>query len=196
MPTSATGSNRSDSGSTPVRRSAEHGFTPVRRSAEHGFTPVRRSAEHSFTPLRRSAEHGFTLVELMVVLVILGLMSAAVILAIPDPQGRVHDEAERFAARALAVRDDAIIEGRAKAIRIDAGGYRVEERARGSWQPATGRATRPVEWAQGTGVNAPSGRIGFDPVGSVAEPVTVELSRSGATARVVFPADGAVHVAR
>lgn len=141
-------------------------------------------------------DDGFTLVELMVVLVILGLMSAAVVLAMPDPKGRIHDEAERFAARSLAVRDNAIVDARAMAIRIDTQGYSVEQRTRGAWQAARGRASRPVSWTDGTGVVAPDGRVIFDAVGAVADPVTVELSRGGATARVVFPADGAVHVAR
>ena len=63
--------------------------------------------ESGFTFLRRSAESGFTLIELMVVMTIIGLTSAVVIFAIPDPRGRVIDEAERFAARTLAARDDA-----------------------------------------------------------------------------------------
>lgn len=38
-----------------------------------------------------SAERGFTLVELLVTLVILGLASAAVVLAMPDPRGELRD---------------------------------------------------------------------------------------------------------
>ena len=59
-----------------------------------------------------SNDQGFTLIELMVVIVIIALTSAAVIFAIPDPRGRVIDEAERFAARTLAARDDAIVQSR------------------------------------------------------------------------------------
>src|SRR3954464_6125538 len=40
---------------------------------------------------------GFTLVELMVVLVIIGLASAAVILTLPERGGSLFAEAERFA---------------------------------------------------------------------------------------------------
>jgi type II secretion system protein H len=137
-------------------------------------------------------EDGFTLVELMVVLVIIGLASAAVVMAIPDPRGRVRDEAERFAARAAAVRDDAIVQARTMRLRIDGNGYAAERFAHGRWQGAGSR----VEWTPGTGVTAPQPLIDFDATGTIASPTAVELSRDGAIVRVDFPGDGAVHVAR
>ncbi|MEP6785768.1 MAG: GspH/FimT family pseudopilin [Sphingomonadales bacterium] len=143
-----------------------------------------------------SRSAGFTLIELMVVLVIIGLASAAVVLAIPDPRGQVTDEAERFAARALAVRDDAIVQGRAMSIRIDGQGSAVERRIRGRWEPAGDRAFRPVAWVSGTGIVAPNSRVTFDSTGTVADPMTVELSRGGMTARVEIPGEGVVHVVR
>src|SRR3546814_18930223 len=51
----------------------------------------------------------FTLVELMVVVAIIGFVSAAVVLAMPDPRGRVIGDADRFAARVAAARDEAVI---------------------------------------------------------------------------------------
>ena len=48
----------------------------------------------------------------MVVLAIIGLVSGAVVLAMPDPRGRLRDDAERFAARARAAQDKAVIEAR------------------------------------------------------------------------------------
>jgi general secretion pathway protein H len=160
--------------------------------------PISAAGSNSsgFTHSRRSVEDGFTLVELMVVLVIIGLASAAVVLAIPDPRGAVTEEAERFAARALAVRDDAILQGRAMSIRIDGQGNAVERRIRGHWEPAGDRAFRPVTWVEGTGVVAASGRVTFDSTGTVTDPVTIALSRSGMTARVEIPGDGAAHVIR
>lgn len=137
-------------------------------------------------------DEGFTLVELMVVLVIIGLASAAVAMAIPDPRGRVRDEAERFAARAAAVRDDAIVQARTMRLRIDSSGYATERFAHGRWQGAGGH----VAWAPGTGVAAPQPLIDFDATGTVANPTTVELSRDGVVARVDFPGDGAIHVAK
>ena len=110
MPMSATGN----------RRSA--GFTAFRRSAEHGFMSFRRSAEHGFMSFKRSAEHGFTLVEMMVVLVIIGLASATVLLAMPDPRGDLRGDGERFAARAKAAQDSAIIEAREMALWVTGSG--------------------------------------------------------------------------
>src|SRR3546814_5608146 len=57
-------------------------------------------------------QSGFTLVELMVVVAIIGFVSAAVVLAMPDPRGRVIDDADRFAARVAAARDEAVITAR------------------------------------------------------------------------------------
>ncbi len=145
---------------------------------------------------KRRFETGFTLIELMVVLVLIGLASAAVVLAIPDPRGRVTDEAERFAVRARAVRDDAIVQGRTLAVHIDGNGYAVERRSQGRWQPVTNRLFMPVSWSAGTGVTSPTSRISFDSTGAVADPLTVELTRDGVAVRIDIPGDGAAHVAR
>ena len=53
--------------------------------------------------------NGFTLIELMVVLTIIGFISAAVVLAMPDPRGRVVEDADRFAARVAAARDESVV---------------------------------------------------------------------------------------
>src|SRR6185503_10002070 len=77
--------------------------------------------EHGMSRRRK----GFTLVELMVVIVIVGLAAAAVVLALPERGGSLHAEAERFAARAKAARDDAILDSRAASVAIGPCGYDV-----------------------------------------------------------------------
>lgn len=147
---------------------------------------------------RRARANGFTLIELMVVIVIIGLASAAVVLAIPDPGGRVHDEAERFAARALAVRDDAIIEGRSTRLVVDRMHYTAERRLRGRWQPYGNKGFGSVAFPDGvTAATGESGRVvvAFDATGGVAEPVVVDLTKGTTTVSVDIPANGAVRVA-
>jgi general secretion pathway protein H len=190
MPTSATGSKTA--GFTPLRRSAENGFTSLRRSAENGFTSLRRSAENGFTPLRRSAENGFTLVELMVVIAIMAVATAAVMFAIPDPRGRLIDDAEKFAARASAVRDDAILQSRDMRVLVTATGYQVERRRQGRWQSLTDKPFAPARWADGTGTSGATSIL-FDATGA-AVPATVTLARDDQRVAVTVSGNGAIRV--
>ena len=141
--------------------------------------------------MRMRAEHresGFTLVELMVVIVIIGLAASVVVLAMPDPDGGVAAEAERFAARAKAARDLAIVEARPAMLSVDGTGYQVSRRQRGEWRPGD-----RYEWQGGT--QAAGGATRFDSTG-LAQPATLILTRGGAEARVDIRGDGTVHVSR
>src|SRR5205085_3162206 len=115
---------------------------PEKNRDEPGST----SAE-TLRPLRkkRRKERGFTLIELMVVLVIIGLAAAAVMLALPEAGGSLAGEADRFAARARAARDTAILESRAVALQVGRGGYEVARRESGVW-----RTERHYDWVQQT----------------------------------------------
>ena len=141
---------------------------------------------------------GFTLVELMIVMTIVGLLSAAVVLAMPDPRGSVVAEAERFAARAKAVQELAVIDARATAVRVTGAGYGFDRRRRGEWQPL---AQEPfVDRAWGSEVEASVGgagamRIVFDSTG-MAEPAQLVLRRDGEQASVEVRQDGRIHVVR
>lgn len=137
---------------------------------------------------RRSAEYGFTLVEMMVVLVILGLAAAAVVLVMPEPGGSVPAEAERFAARAKAARDNAIVEARAAVIDVGPGGYVLSRRVDGEWREAA-----RYEWVRGTEVEG--GRTRFDTTG-LADPLYVTLRRGDVRAAVEIRSNGTVHVRR
>jgi general secretion pathway protein H len=135
--------------------------------------------------------NGFTLVELMVVIAILAVVTAAVILAIPDPRGRLIDEAESFAARAHAARDDAILQSRDMRLRVTPAGYSVERRRQGRWQALTDKPFAPARWSEDTGADA--AQIDFDATGG-AVPTTVILTRDGERVAVTVSGNGAIRV--
>ena len=142
---------------------------------------------------KRQRSSGFTLVELLVVLVIIGLASAVVVLAIPDPEGSLQTEAERFAARAKAARDLAIVQSRPALLRIEADGYSVARRSDGAWQEA-----ERYDWAEGTEVEASGGegsQSRFDSTG-LAQPLNVALRRRDRQVVIAIGEDGSVRVQR
>jgi general secretion pathway protein H len=155
-------------------------------------TGNRRGREDGSTPLGRTAEHGFTLIELMVVLVIVALATAAVVVALPSGSRGLRGEATAFAARAVAARNAAIVSGRPVRVVADAGGYRVEERRAGKWQPWAGKAGRQVAWESGTSA-ALDGAVAFDSTG-LSDPATLQLARGGRAMAVRVEADGGIRV--
>jgi general secretion pathway protein H len=135
---------------------------------------------------RRNETSGFTLVELMVVLVIIGLASAAVILSLPERGGSLQSEAERFAARAKAARDNAILDSRGASVAIGAGGYDVTRRSESAH----------YDWVAGTEPalsGGRDGRIRFGATG-LADPAHVELRRGGRLVAIEIGEDGNVRI--
>jgi general secretion pathway protein H len=126
------------------------------------------------------------------VLTILGLMSAAVVLAIPDPRGSLTSEAERFAARAQAAQTQAILNSRAMAVRVSGAGYAFERRAETGWQPIAERPFVQQAWTEGTAAAGPA-RILFDATG-LAEPAALTLQRGDDQVVVEFAYDGTIRV--
>lgn len=134
---------------------------------------------------------GFTLVELLVVLVIIGLAAAAVVLTMPERGGSLHGEAERFAARTKAARDNAILRAHEVAVQIGAGGYEVADRTDAGWH-----VEAHYDWAGSTipdVAGAPAASLAFDATG-MTEPAEVTLRRGERAVTVEVGADGGVRV--
>ena len=165
---------------------------PISATGSKADPSFKRSAEHGFASAWRSAEHGFTLIELMVVLVIVALASAAVVVALPSGAAGLRQEATAFAAHAVAARNAAIVGGRPVRVLADAHSYRVEERRAGRWLPWEGKAGRAVAWDDGT-IAAIDGAVAFDSTG-LSEPAVLRLERGARTLAVRVDADGNVRV--
>ena len=166
-------------------------------SAENGFEPSLRSAENGFEPSLRSAENGFTLIELMVVIAFIGLSTAPVVITLPGRNADVQGEASRFAARAAALRDRAVVEGHSYGLWVTSSGYGFERRSAGQWQPiADGRLSR-ADWPAGTAVSVDGGtqgRLSFDRIGMPDEPMHIDFTAGDARATVDIGAAGEVSV--
>ncbi len=144
---------------------------------------------------RADRTQGFTLVELLIVLTIIGLMSAAVVLAMPDGRGSLVDEAERFAARAQAAQERAIVDARPMAIRVTAAGYGFDQREKAEWKPIDREPFTDRAWSDGTraGVGEAAQRIVFDTTGA-SEPTRLLLVRDEQQVFVEIEQDGSVRV--
>lgn len=139
---------------------------------------------------------GFTLVELLIVLAIIGLMSAAVVLAMPDPRGSLVAEAERFAARAKAAQDRAVIDARGMSIRMTDAGYGFDLRDRAQWRPLDRKPFLDYRWGEGTVPalgETGAARIVFDPTG-ISEPARLTLVRGDEQVSVEIGQDGGIDV--
>ena len=141
-------------------------------------------------------QKGFTLVEMMVVVAIIGVMSAAVVMNLPDPRGDLLQEAERLAARAGAARDAAIVEAKPTALVLGPAGYGFSRRERGAWVPTTEKPLGQRAWGEGvTALTGPAGeaRVVFDSTG-LADPATVTLVRDDMRVSVAIGPDGGIDV--
>lgn len=160
----------------------------------------------------RPSEHGFTLIELMVVLFIIGLVAGAVVLSLPGDSAALSEDADRFAARVAAARDEAVVSARPIAVWIAPSGYGFDARQDQQWVPLNARTLANRDWKPGTvariegeaaqsdrpagsdpAEDAPSrARFWFDSTGLPNAPVAVVLSRGENSDRIIISATGEV----
>lgn len=157
-------------------------------------------------------DNGFTLIELMVVLFIIGLVAGAVVLSLPGDSAALSEDADRFAARVAAARDEAVVSARPIAVWIAPSGYGFDARQDRQWVPLNARTLANRDWKPGTiariegeaaetavppradpATEVPSrARFWFDSTGLPNMPVTVLLSRGANSDRIVISATGEV----
>lgn len=158
----------------------------------------------------RGAERGFTLVELMVAIAVIGLASAAVLFALPDPRGRLVEDADRFASRVAALRDTAVVTSQPMGLWVSPSGYGFERRLAGRWESIDEKPFRTTDWQGQTAARASlestggsrdddagaSGRVvlHFDSTGLPSDAARIELHRDDETLAVRIDADGKVKV--
>ena len=171
-----------------------------------------RAMPHTTKPrIRRprfpGQEGGFSLVELLVVVFVMGLLAGAVVLSLPGDARVLRDEAERFAARTVAARDEAITGARPVALVVGTAGYYFEARTDRSWQPLDPTRFGAVSWQEGTSASVIGGsgegatpgaaerqRLVFDPVGLASSEGRIALRRGSGTQSVRIARDGTVRL--
>jgi len=128
----------------------------------------------------------------MIVLVIMGLLAGAVVLALPDGRPGLPQEAERFAATLLRARDEAVFRGGQVRVVAADGTYRFERREGRDWRPLDEPPFRVRAFEDGTQVMAsPEAVVVFDPTG-MANPTEFIFARGQARRTVVVDLAGNV----
>jgi len=136
--------------------------------------------------------NGFSLVEMMVVLMVMGLLAGVAVLTLPGDERKLRNEAERFAARTLAARDEAIVGARPVSLVVSEQGYYFERRSEGQWQTLPGRGFDLTPWDASTTVATGRQRVVFDSLGLASSEAAVRLGRGEQALIVQIRRDGKV----
>ena len=162
---------------------------------------MRTSTAHkqAFAQSVKSNERGFTLVELMVVIFIIGIASAAIVMTVRSPERNVRDEAERFAARVAALRDNAILQSRTMSVTVRPSGYAFEARKNGVWVALEDAPFSSTDWQRGTSVEMAGVRqlrVAFDSTGIPSNAADFVIKHDDVKVKMSLAATGDVHIAR
>ncbi len=191
---------------------ANAGVPLLARMTAHNRDSRVRGNDEKTGPERilRVKPNGFTLIELMVTLFIIGLVAGAVVLSLPGDSAALSEDADRFAARVAAARDEAVVGARPIAVWIAPSGYGFDARQDRQWVPLNARTLANRDWKPGTLARIEGGveeaasatdaaqaatsraRFWFDSTGLPNMPVTVVLSRGANSDSIVISATGEV----
>ncbi|VWX60983.1 Type II secretion system protein GspH [Sphingorhabdus sp. 109] len=149
-------------------------------------------------PMAKQKSAGFTLVEMMVVLLIVGLMASIVVFSFPSGSSALEEDAQRFAARTAALRDNAILQSRPMAVQVTPSGYSFLERRKGSWSVIEDKPFVSTDWS--SGVRAATGETGpmmisFESTGLPSEQAELVLQGKEQSRRVLIAPMGDVTLA-
>ncbi len=153
----------------------------------------------------QTGQKGFTLIEMMVVLMIIGIGTAAISLSIrPDPARVLKQDAQQLAQMFIIAQSEVRLDGRSIVWQADREGYRF---VRSSWvipdndvipvlSPAAAPDTfarddalRPRHWQSGTMQISPHSSVTLD-AERIGAPWEIQLSDGTSTVAVVRDAGG------
>ncbi len=134
----------------------------------------------------------------MIVLVILGLMASIVVLSFPDGSNDLEQDAQKFAARTAALRDNAILQSRPMAVQVTPSGYSFLERRKGGWSVIEDKPFRSTNWS--SGVTAAVGDAGpllisFESTGLPSDRAAVRLDYKDFARNIIIAPMGDVRLA-